>query len=604
MDDAALSPPTLVHLFGVADEQLAAELKKCSTKRPGHYPVGELLDRHWEAVFAYACLCASGTRAAGILTSAAFTRLFGESLRQAGPTEAWRPQLLVAVRRIAAEWDGDHRRKMLHPDLLSHSDGRSRAAARLLPLDQRRLLARAFRQLPEPGRCLLWHTEVDAEPLEIPAELLGMDMEEARVELDRAREQLRGGCVTAHRESASAEECRRYNRMLDVTFRRGGVDIDPDLRSHLARCAYCRLAAHELERFNGSLGLPLAEAVLGWGAREYLEGRPRRRGDVVEQEPAATAVTYPAERAPDPAPTDDRNTTSRAVTRQAQRDRRRRRNLALGVLMVSALTLSTVVLWSVLSDTDRTVESGTEPSDESAIDSSPGPGEQPSGIGGGDSSGALVGRLRNMESGLCVGIKGKEPVAGTEVGLTDCSSEASQQWSYEFDGLMRNLADPDLCLDSSLKYSIRLAPCTGVTDRKAKAVRYDFTLEGTVLPRWNSKLALAPVAAEGKSDLVLKTRDGGDTQRWTLDASQPSLELRSLSWGADGEARASLSPSKTPSPTTSPEPTVSVTPTSPAPSNSASAPAATVCSSYYECDSDGGYGDGDGRGGHHGGGRR
>ncbi|MFD5761092.1 hypothetical protein ACFWIZ_39450, partial [Streptomyces sp. NPDC127044] len=72
-------------MFEVSDERLAADLKKSSGNTPAHHPVGELLDRHWEAVFAYARLCTNGVRPAGMLTTAAFTRLFGESLRQTGP---------------------------------------------------------------------------------------------------------------------------------------------------------------------------------------------------------------------------------------------------------------------------------------------------------------------------------------------------------------------------------------------------------------------------------------------------------------------------------------------------------------------------------------
>ncbi|GAB2783127.1 hypothetical protein GCM10027073_14780 [Streptomyces chlorus] len=44
------------------------------------------------------------------------------ALRRNGPSSAWRPQLLVTVRRIAAERDGDHRRDMLHPDLTTTTD--------------------------------------------------------------------------------------------------------------------------------------------------------------------------------------------------------------------------------------------------------------------------------------------------------------------------------------------------------------------------------------------------------------------------------------------------------------------------------------------------
>ncbi|MGJ5756256.1 ricin-type beta-trefoil lectin protein [Streptomyces puniciscabiei] len=277
---------------GRSDEQLSAELKKWTGGTPALHPVGELLDRHWEAAFAYARLCTDGARAAGMLTTAAFTRLFGESLRQSGPTAAWRPHVLVAVRRIAAEWDADGRQELLHPALRSGETG-ERAAARLLPPPGRRLLSRAFQRVPQASRAVLWHTEVEAEPLAVPAALLGLDEEDARVELRRARERLREECLQVHRELAPENECRRYQRMLDVTFRRGGVDIDPDLREHLGRCGHCSRTADQLATFNTGLGLALAEAVLGWGARAYVESRANRAEEEAGPAPRPETVAPP-----------------------------------------------------------------------------------------------------------------------------------------------------------------------------------------------------------------------------------------------------------------------------------------------------------------------
>ncbi|GGV14360.1 hypothetical protein GCM10010260_61930 [Streptomyces filipinensis] len=742
---------------GLSDEQLSAELKKWTGGTPALHPVGELLDRHWEAAFAYARLCTDGTRAAGMLTTAAFTRLFGESLRQVGPTAAWRPHVLVAVRRIAAEWDADGRQELLHPALRSGAAG-ERAAARLLPPPGRRQLSRAFQRVPQISRAVLWHTEVESEPLAVPAALLGLDEEDARVELRRARERLREECLQVHRELAAEDDCQRYLRMLDVTFRRGGVDIDPDLREHLGRCGHCRRTADQLAAFNSGLGLALAEAVLGWGADAYLESRADRPETPTEPAPPPSTVAPPPGEAfwpptppegtgsaespggagpagagvwdgfaepsrgggPGESPRRDaspgssvsaeaagweavagfmrRGGTSesagpggsaegtggagsaasqdgdwdgfaepprrggpgepprrdvsagsrrrgsaeaaggagervrlgveglrrrgsgdraeasagagkgvvsgRSAQRAARVRRARRRNLAVAVGTVSGLVVLPLVLWSVLGSGD-----GPAPAGEGAASKTPGrhtasPGVSWTGAHAAG-QGALHGRLRNLASGLCVGVVGKKAVKGAEAELATCSGTASQQWTYETDGRLRSSAAPDLCLDSHLGYSVRLAPCAA-TGAAGRNIRYDFTLQGALIPRWNQDLALTPAATDGSGALVLKTRAAGTAQRWVVDTAKPDLQMQNVNWDSESSPSPAATshrsvPRATPTPKTSgatsapPSPSATATgsPSSPTPS-------ATVdpCSAYpypYYCGGGhGGYG-----GGHH-----
>ncbi|WP_037671353.1 RICIN domain-containing protein [Streptomyces griseus] len=658
MTDAGPSnSPTPARRFDATDEQLTAELTKWTSGSPALHPVGELLDRHWEAAFAYARLCTDGPRAAGMLTTAAFTRLFGASLRQSGPSAAWRPHLLVTVRRIAAEWDADGRRDLLHPALRSDTDtdDGARGAARLLPAADRRMLSRAFQRLSQSARCLLWHTEVEGEPLAAPAGLLGLDEEDARVELRRARERLRDECLQAHRELAPDDDCRRYHRLLDVTCRRGAVDLDPDLRAHLEQCMHCRHTAGQLEQFNGTgLGLAVAEGVLGWGARAYLEsraagaeetpaaapeeflpfpgepfdvpgpatgirtGRPGSRpGDRAETRSAARKAARAGTRAESrsgPRTRPERGSGShdrpaaergadvraaspaapgaetRAVSRRADRKaarRARRRNLAAAVLTVSGLVVLPLVLWSALGSGD-----GTSAPDGGEAAESPGSGTGDSTTdpswAGDESRGTLSGRLHNVGSGLCVGIAGTKAVKGAEIRLAACSSAESQQWTYETDGLLRNAAAPDLCLDSHLGYSVRLAPCTGADRPGEKNVRYDFTLQGTLVPRWDQDLALTPAATDGSGALVLKNRADDPAQRWAVDTSKPDPQMKVVNWGTDSDpAPTTPAPapipksSKTPAPAPTPTPTAPRT--TPAPTPTTSPTTADPCSynPYY-----------------------
>ncbi|WP_031179326.1 ricin-type beta-trefoil lectin domain protein [Streptomyces seoulensis] len=574
--------------FGISDGELSAELQKWTGSASALHPVGELLDRHWAAAFAYARLCADGPRAAGMLTTAAFTRLFGESLRQAGPSAAWRPQLLVTVRRIAAEWDTDGRQELLHPALRPDPASGERAAARLLPAPGRRLLARAFQRLPQPSRAVLWHAEVEGEPLAVPAALLGLDEESTAVELGRARERLREECLQTHRELAPDAECGRYLRMLDVTFRRGGgLAMDPDLRGHLDGCGHCARTADQLARFHDGLPLALAEAVLGWGAAAYLAARA--------DDSAAPPVPMP----PLPAggeefvPPVTPDVADRPAGRSAHRAARRvrRRNVSLAVATVSALVALPLVLWSVFgSDDDRTAAHGASPS---PVPDTSRPAPQPSWAGADTNRPTARGRLHNVASGRCVGIVGKKAVEGAETEVVTCSSTPGQRWRYEADGRLRSDAAPALCLDSRLGYSVRLAPCSA-TGTDGRFIRYDFTLQGTLVPRWNQNLALTPAATDGSGALVLKNRAETAVQRWVVDTARNDPQMEVVNWD---KGSPTASPHRTParpsptahsaSPAPSPTPTPTVSPT----------PSATdeddTCTSYR--DRCGRYGGGGGR---------
>ncbi|MGA5647823.1 ricin-type beta-trefoil lectin domain protein [Streptomyces seoulensis] len=574
--------------FGISDGELSAELQKWTGSASALHPVGELLDRHWAAAFTYARLCTDGPRAAGMLTTAAFTRLFGESLRQAGPSAAWRPQLLVTVRRIAAEWDTDGRQELLHPALRPDPASGERAAARLLPAPGRRLLARAFQRLPQPSRAVLWHAEVEGEPLSVPAALLGLDEESTAVELGRARDRLREECLQTHRELAPDAECGRYLRMLDVTFRRGGgLAMDPDLRGHLDGCGHCARTADQLARFHDGLPLALAEAVLGWGAAAYLAARA--------DDSAAPPVPVPPlpaggeEFVPPVTPGGTDRPASRSAHRAARRVRRR--NVSLAVATVTALVALPLVLWSVLgSDDGRTAAHGPTPSP--APDTSR-PAPQPSWAGTDTNRPTARGRLHNVASGRCVGIVGKRAVQGAETEVVTCSSDPGQRWRYEADGRLRSDAAPALCLDSRLGYSVRLAPCSA-TGTDGRFIRYDFTLQGTLVPRWNQNLALTPAATDGSGALVLKNRAETAVQRWVVDTARNDPQMEVVNWDKGSPTPSPHRTPAKPSPAAhSPSPTASPTPTPTASPTPSATDDGDTCTSYR--DRCGRYGGGGGR---------
>ncbi|MBY8869448.1 ricin-type beta-trefoil lectin domain protein [Streptomyces sennicomposti] len=734
--------------FGSTDQELSEELRKWTGATPALNPVGELLDRHWEAAFAYARLCTAGPHPAGMLTTQAFTRLFGQSLRRTGPTAAWRPRLLVTVRRIAGEWGADHRRETLHPELRAAAgtgaDAGERVTASLLPPVERRLLSRAFQRLPQTAAALLWHAEVEAEPPAAPARLLGLDEAGARLELGRARERLREECLQVHRELAPDQDCLRYFRLLDVTYRRGGIDVDPDLRQHLAGCTHCRHTAGQLAPFNSDLGTALAEGVLGWRAREYRVLRlaaaaepssghghdsgtapppadlvggeaftqaakgtppgafaPREADSATEAfaapgagagsdaygspgtgvaaeghappgagavpdgctpsgagaaadmfappgagampdafasppvgtsadvfapsgsgaaadvfappgagamrdalaspavgtasgfsaptgggavpdafapspsgAPTAGAASAAPDAPPGPAPAahvpprpdaapsapqgappwgagsrfaataaaGPTGSATGAGGRSARRSARRaarNRNLAIAAATVSGLVVLPLAVWSALGSGDGAAPAaGGRPSGSAAPSGTASPAPAPTWAGtGAAGKTTLRGRLHNAASGLCVGIVGGKAVAGAETELAKCSAQPGQQWAYETDGLLRSGAAPGLCLDSHLGYSVQLAPCVAAGAPGGRNIRYDFTLQGTLVPRFDQDLALTPAATDGAGALVLKTRAKTDTQRWSIDTPSTDLQMEVANWAAHGVPR-------------------------------------------------------------------
>ena len=73
------------------------------------------------------------------------------------------------------------------------------------------------------------------------------------------------------------------------------------------------------------------------------------------------------------------------------------------------------------------------------------------------------------------------------------------------------MADPDLCLDSHVDAGVViLGKCADEKAKRADDVRYDLTVQGELLPRWDEQLALASTAADAGADIVVKVRDGSD----------------------------------------------------------------------------------------------
>ncbi|MFF7187180.1 RICIN domain-containing protein [Streptomyces sp. NPDC008222] len=506
--------------LGESDEVLASRLRGRPVGEVTE-PVALLMARHWQPAHEYAVIClASAADIASMVTATAFHRILGQLMRSAS-AGALRPRFLVAVRDTVGEWAADERISGVLRELRKPAGGRGMRAAKSLTPENRVLAQRAFQALPELDQCLLWHIEVEAEDVSVPAALLGMNPGAAAGALEQAREQFRAGCVRAHRELAPTDACRFHNRLLDVPLRRGGALL-PDVQQHLFECPYCRSAAEQLSHFEGGLGGLLAEAVLGWGARRYLDSRPGRT-------PSRAAARSGTGLGGRHAGGGRRRLLSRipAQGRRFLTEERNTRALLTGVGFTAAVVLASLLVAGMWSD-----DGGADPVASTSASGrtgmlSAGPGSAPPPGAAGQSVAPQRTRLRSVAAGLCLDIRGTVR-AGADTGLAACTSAWTQQWSYEGDGLLRSVADPGLCLDSRATDGVvTLARCVDAGEAGADDVRYDLTVRGELLPRRAENLAVAPASTDPDTDVVVKARDGSDTQRWTTDG--PSAAPRSLS---------------------------------------------------------------------------
>ncbi|GGN63182.1 hydrolase [Streptomyces albiflavescens] len=570
---------------GESDESLAVLLRGRPESDAAH-PVALLMARHWQSAYDYAVIClASSANVASLVTATSYHRTL-DRLVQGESGLALRPQLLVTVRDTVKEWSADDRISGVLPDLRKPAGGRGMRAAKSMTAENRKLAERAFHALPALARCLLWHTEVEAEPISVPAGLSGMDTDMASAALEQAREQFREACVRAHRELAPSKECGFHNRLLDVPIRRGGALL-PDVQEHLIECPYCRYAAEQLSHFEGGLGVLLAEAVLGWGARRYLDSRPGRAGQAVRprvgspfggRRQGSSGGSGSGGR---PGSGGRHRLLSQipAPPRAAQPGQRPPKALLTGAGLSAAL-LVTVLATSLWSHDDRGADPTASTGASSSRTLSPTPGSQdPPAVSSPPTSAGLPTateqtRLRNLAADLCLDIRGGTAKAGAETRLAVCSSAWTQQWSYDGDGLLRSIANPELCLDSHADNGVVfLDRCVAKSAAHGDNERYDLTVRGELLPRWNDRLAVAPASTDPDADVVVKVRDGSDLQRWRTDAAS-----------ADPE---SLSIAGTTSPTTQPashSPSADSTPEAPGeqPTGEPAAPGTTPSETYQE----------------------
>lgn len=244
--------------------------------------VDDLFRQHHSAVFSYALACSRDTRSAEALTSQAFTRTVRAARSADGDVSAWRPRLLVSVRRTAAGWAAGDRRDEVSPDFLQWYDAvvsRDCGEDAMLRLEESSVVLRAFRSLPERWQTALWHTAVEEEAAGKVAAVLGVAPGSVGPLASRAREGLRESYLAAYCEyGAEAGECRHYGPLLAASVHGDGRPSDDGLGRHLEGCGHCRSALAELDGLEERLSTMLPAGVLLWGGSAYVATRLAEAG--------------------------------------------------------------------------------------------------------------------------------------------------------------------------------------------------------------------------------------------------------------------------------------------------------------------------------------
>lgn len=190
------------------------------------------------------------------LVSEAFARVLAAIQGGNGPSESFRPYLLVTIRNLAHSWTKRNRRVELHGEMPEQADtagprGLDELAVRRW---ESRTVWSAFWELPERWRLVLWYTEIEGIPPAKVAPLMGVTPRAVAALGLRAREGLRQAYLQSQVPPGKAPGCAAARRHLGPWLR-GALPSRKTrlLERHLRDCADCRNLAASLSGDNGSL---------------------------------------------------------------------------------------------------------------------------------------------------------------------------------------------------------------------------------------------------------------------------------------------------------------------------------------------------------------
>ncbi|MFE6612014.1 sigma-70 family RNA polymerase sigma factor [Amycolatopsis sp. NPDC057786] len=215
---------------------------------------GELYERHVASARNLARQLARSSFEADDLVAEAFSKVLKIIRSGRGPSAAFRPYLLTALRYTAYTKTRRDRKVELSEDITATVDPvlvsvpfNDTAIAGL----ERGFAARAFARLPERWQDVLRRIEIEGRtPADIAPEL-GLTANGVSALAYRAREGLRQGYLQAHLTVDNAKRCAPTIKRLGAWTRDGLLKREAgQVEEHLSACESCRLLSVELAEIN------------------------------------------------------------------------------------------------------------------------------------------------------------------------------------------------------------------------------------------------------------------------------------------------------------------------------------------------------------------
>ncbi|MFE0087800.1 ricin-type beta-trefoil lectin domain protein [Streptomyces sp. NPDC058991] len=434
----------------------------------------------------------------------------------------------------------------------------------------------AFCRLPAPTRGALWYSVVDQEPDSTTAGYLGVRADLVPDLRLRAPESMRRAFLQAYLERGD-KRCLGYRRIIEAAARTVDRRRSEDLTLHLTECPRCTRVVAELTRMTDNPRMVFAEHLLGWGGAEYtarlpVPGTPGAvpaagtpgpvpvpdRGIASVPAPVsgpalgageATAVSpgRPPQPPAGPAPAWSTRLTSRSVML-----------IAAAVVVVGSAATGTALVASSGDAGGARGPAASAPTAEVAFPTPEAPPPVPTlstspsvpptarptptpthtrtpppaatetpaptptrstvPIPAPIVPGAGYHPVVNAGTGLCLDVEDGVMADRTDVITTECNGATTQQWRLEPNGLLRNSADPDYCLDSrgDTDRGAGIWSCSSVHGRNGLNLLFVVDGAGVVRPRIDPDFALEPHGGSLGFDRL----DGDADQRWNAGTSR------------------------------------------------------------------------------------